>query len=155
MTEEWRPVVGFPNYEVSNFGNVRSKDHVKWSGPVGYTLQKGRVLVRSVDGRGYLSVNLGVGKSRAVTRTVHSLVAEAFIGPLPEGMQCCHWDDDDDKTNPALSNLRYASRAENLADAYRNGIRKPEDNSPRARKAAVTRFIKGVGICRLRPEYDL
>lgn len=147
--EIWRPVVGFPNYEVSNKGNVRSLDHLKWSGPAGYTLVKGRSLIRSIDGRGYLNVNLGSGN----TRTVHSLVAEAFIGPRPEEMQCLHWDDN--KANPVLANLRYGTRKDNLADSYRNGIRKSEDNSQRATKAAITRYIKGIGICRIRPEYDL
>jgi hypothetical protein len=148
VTEEWRLVVGFPDYEVSDHGRVRSLDHLKWSGPVGYTLQKGRVLKRSVDGRGYLNVNLRCEGRRAITRTVHSLVADAFIGPCPEGLICCH--NDDNKTNPLLSNLRYDTRAENNADTYRNGIRKAEDNSPRAKKAAITRTIRQVGICRAR-----
>jgi len=151
LTERWLPVVGFEGfYEVSDNGQVRSFGRWKWNGKTYYWLE-GRTLVRSVDGRGYLNVNL-VGK-RKVTRTVHSLVAEAFIGPLPEGFICCH--NDDNKNNCALDNLRYDTHAGNVADTYRNGIRKFEDNSPRAKKAAFTRFIKGVGIARRQMEHDL
>ena len=36
---------------------------------------------------------------------VHDLVALAFIGPKPAGMQTCH--NNDDKRNNIASNLRY------------------------------------------------
>jgi hypothetical protein len=107
------------------------------------------MLRRSIDGRGYMLVSLGFNKKRAV----HTLVLEAFVCPRPKGMQCRHLDDN--KKNPRLENLCWGTPKENLADQYRNGIRKPEDNSLRARKAMVTRFRKGVGIMRKEMEFDL
>lgn len=51
---------------------------------------------------------------------VHQLVSAAFIGPRPQGMEICHYDDC--RTNNALTNLRYAPRSENTLDRVRNGI---------------------------------
>nr|WP_232111245.1 HNH endonuclease signature motif containing protein [Nocardia wallacei] len=52
-------------------------------------------------------------------RTAHSLVAEAFIGPRPEGLQVCH--NDGDPTNNMLANLRYDTPSENQTDIVRHG----------------------------------
>lgn len=56
---------------------------------------------------------------QVVKKTVHALVALTFIGPRPAGADICHWDDD--PFNNRASNLRYASRTENLLDSVRNG----------------------------------
>ena len=53
------------------------------------------------------------------TRTVHSLVAEAFIGARPEGMEICH--SDGDPTNNHLDNLRYGTPSDNTLDKVRHG----------------------------------
>lgn len=52
-------------------------------------------------------------------RTIHQLVAEAFIGPRPEGLETCH--NDGDPTNNHVGNLRYATHAENAADMVKHG----------------------------------
>lgn len=45
---------------------------------------------------------------------VHVLVAEAFIGPRPEGQVVCH--SNSRKSDNFLENLRYDSQANNLSD---------------------------------------
>lgn len=114
-TEEWRPVVGYEGYyEVSNIGRVRSTTRLDNRG----RQKTGRVLRAGIAANGYLLVSLwrdGVASSR----TVHSLVAEAFIGPRPQGMDVCHADGD--RLNPVVTNLRYDTRAANLADARVHG----------------------------------
>lgn len=111
--EEWRPVVNFESYFVSNYGRVCSVDRV-----VKRQLVRGRVLRPGVAKRdGHWSVVLGIGN----TRSVHFLVLTAFVGSCPEGLQGLHADD-----NPShnwLSNLRWGTRSENLNDAFRNGKR--------------------------------
>lgn len=102
---EWRdsPVFG-ERYEVSRLG-VRNKE-------------TGRVLRPRPSKDGYPLVNLrmpGVQK----TRPVHRLVAEAFHGPCPDGMECRHLDGD--KLNFRPRNLRWGTRAENTADKIRHG----------------------------------
>ena len=52
-------------------------------------------------------------------RYVHSLVAESFIGPRPEGMEVCH--NDGDPTNNHLDNLRYGTSSGNELDKVRHG----------------------------------
>lgn len=104
---EWRNVVGFEGiYQVSELGDVRS-------------LASGRGRKSHVAGAGYRMIQLW-SEGEATTRTIHSLVADAFLGPRPEGLDICH--SDCDKMNNDYRNLRYASRSENLRDNVRNGL---------------------------------
>lgn len=126
--EEWKPVPGHEgSYEVSSEGRVRSLDReiVRSNGHT-YAL-KGKVLAQIVSLHGRKQVNLS-GK----TRLVHQLVLEAFVGPRPEGTECCHYDDD--RGNNRLSNLRWGTSSENELDKVRNG------NHRNARK---TRCVNG------------
>lgn len=107
ITETWLPIPGWEGYyEVSTDGRVRS------------LRAAGRELTRSLSSSGYLTVTLSRDGSSG-TRTVHSLVAEAFIGPRPEGQHVCH--NDGTRTNNAASNLRYDSPSANLLDAVAHG----------------------------------
>lgn len=102
MTEEiWKPVVGFEGlYEVSNLGRVRSFARGA----------KGRILRPGKSSGGHFSVVLGRGN----TRTVHSLVADAFIGPRPPGREVRH--KDGKHLNNVNTNLEYATRSRNTQD---------------------------------------
>lgn len=51
--------------------------------------------------------------------SVHRLILEAFDGPCPDGMQCCH--NDGDATNNHPDNLRWDTPKANAADAIRHG----------------------------------
>lgn len=108
MTESWRPVAGLDGqYEVSDLGRVVS-------------LRNGGRLVRKlhVDACGYLRITIKVG-GRTINRRVHGLVAEAFIGPRPDGLVVRHIDGDSLNNRPA--NLRYGTVAENAQDMLRHG----------------------------------
>lgn len=50
---------------------------------------------------------------------VHKLVLEAFVGPCPTGLQCCH--EDGNPANNALTNLRWDTPVSNQADRDRHG----------------------------------
>lgn len=115
---EWRPVVGFEGlYEVSNTGLVRSIDRVLHLSNRTYRRQ-GVLLKPTVRHRGHLSVSLRRPGSKRVV-FIHVLVLEAFVGPRPDGMQCCHWDDNPSNNN--LSNLRWDTCSANKFDSVRNG----------------------------------
>jgi len=109
--EEWRPVVGYEGtYEVSSLGRVKS------------LVRPGRrqemVLKPGVDGGGYLNVGpCRDGISR--TTEVHQIVAAAFLGPRPDGLETRHLDGD--QTNNAIGNLAYSTHAENEFDQVRHG----------------------------------
>ena len=117
--ELWKPVVGFEgSYEVSNMGRVRSLDR-EWvqearGGTFYLYKRKGQMLKPGPSG-GYPSVVLG----RNNTRLVHRLVAEAFIGPYPEGQEVRH--KDGTRANPCLYNLEYGTRSQNIEDEVRQG----------------------------------
>lgn len=54
------------------------------------------------------------------TRRLHRLVCEAFHGPEPQpGMDAAH--NDGDRRNNHANNLRWATRAENIADQWSHG----------------------------------
>lgn len=111
--EEWRPVLGWEQlYEVSNLGRVRASmtrprsDH------------RGRILWTRPNIDGYTIVDLSRNGKRIHAR-VHRLVAEAFLGPCPVGLLTHH--EDDDRANPALSNLRYITHLENVRISVERG----------------------------------
>lgn len=49
-------------------------------------------------------------------RYAHRLVADAFLGPIPKGMQVNH--KDGDKARPWVDNLEIVTNGENRAHAY-------------------------------------
>lgn len=121
--EQWRPVVGHEEqYEVSDSGNVRSVDRIITFPDGRCRTARGRVLkpgrIRTV----HQYVNLGKGNSRYV----HQLVAEAFIGPCPDGLEICH--NNGDPADNRSVNLRYDTHGANVFDTVAHG------NHPQARK---------------------
>lgn len=120
MSERWRTIPNFPAYMVSDQGRVYSHKTQKY-------LQPG------IASNGYPTVALGRGN----TRTLHSLVAEAFIGSCPKGQEVRHRDGV--RTNPNLTNLRYGTRSENIRDAYKHGTRSKEKDRFINKKAVATR----------------
>lgn len=71
-----------------------------------------------MDAYGHLGVTLRSGGA-IKSRYVHQLVLEAFVGPRPEGMVACHWNDISDDNR--VENLRWATPQENRMDTIRNG----------------------------------
>ena len=121
--EEWRALAGYSGiYEVSSIGRVRSLDRIVKMVGAGASfsskLVKGRILSQAIV-KGYPRVTLCKGgKSRPIG--VHRLVCEAFHGPAPEGCtDVAH--NDGNPLNANASNLRWATRAENMADCRIHG----------------------------------
>ena len=117
---EWRDIAGFEGrYQVSDTGLVRGLDrYVKDKDSQHFV--KGRLLKPASLKRGHLSVQLRGGIRTNDRRVlVHRLVLEAFVGPCPDGMECCH--NDGDATNNHLSNLRWDTPSNNAYDRVRHG----------------------------------
>ena len=113
--EIWLPVVGFEfTYRVSNLGRVRRLRHhiVRKDGI--RTLMRAKIMRPTPDSKNYLQVSVG-GK----LRSVHRLVATAFIGPRPKGFTTCH-NDGNERNNRAL-NLRYDTYKANAEDRKKHG----------------------------------
>jgi hypothetical protein len=112
MDEEWRPVVGYEDlYSVSNLGRVRRDAPAR--GAV-----VGRILRPATRKDGRRSVALWKN-CVTETRLVYSLVAEAFVGPCPEGQEINHKNGDcsDDRS----ANLEYVTHDEERAPRRRDG----------------------------------
>lgn len=117
MIEEWRQIEWHEGcYDISNLGNVRSLPRVSSTGRL--STAKVKILKASIGNQGYPVVNLS-RKGRVVQRTVHSLVAGAFLGDPPPGEEVRHGDGN--RANPRLDNLSYGTRRENVEDAQAHG----------------------------------
>ena len=126
MNEIWKKVKWCEDYEVSNLGNVRS-----WR-PSGASKEK-RTSPASIKpwvSNGYKMVTLSV-KQNKKHFSVHSLVAESFIGIKPDKNVVCH--KDDDKTNNAADNLYYGTYSQNGKDAVNNKKLKSGQDHPLAK----------------------
>ena len=122
-TEIWKTIEGFPNYEVSNMGNVRSLAHRDKLNRV----QGGRPIKPQFDGKGhYLHVGLHVN-GVAKTVNVHRLVARAFI-PNPCGYAEVNHKDEN-KTNNAASNLEWCTHEYNNTYGSKIDKGRGENNS--------------------------
>lgn len=144
--EEWRPVVGREGaYEVSSLGRVRSLDRwVERSHGHGMRI-KGRVL-RKVLSDGYYRVGLG----QQTYGRIHTLVAEAFLGPRPDRADVRHLNGD--PLDNRATNLAYGTRTENLLDAVAHGAHywanKTHCPSGHPYDATNTRLYQGRRYCR-------
>ena len=121
IVEEWRPVAGYEGfYEVSSLGRVRSLERIVMRSD-GRTC---RVAARFMRFRkkpwGHLIVTL-CRNARYRTFYVHQLVAIAFLGPIPEGLQVRHGPQG--VADNSVSNLSYGTPKENQADRKRDGTR--------------------------------
>lgn len=118
--EVWLPVKDYIDYEVSNYGRVRSLKFGK------IKMLKGRKRKK-----GYLHVILCNDEKKSGFY-IHRLVYETFVGEIPEGMQIDHRDGN--TQNNRLDNLRCVTPKENVynpvtrpkhIDAIRNALNKP------------------------------
>lgn len=122
MEEVWKPVVGLEGlYEVSNMGRVISLPKKVYPARGGYFWTPRRLLSITRLGGRYDVVMINCRKHRGV-KYVHRLVAEAFIGPAPEGFICCH--NNGDKNDNRVENLRWDTPSGNMADMIAHGTRK-------------------------------
>lgn len=102
-------MVGFEGfYEVSDMGRVRS---IRGR-------YCGRILSPGPHPGGYPLMHL-YRNGRRIARTLHSLVAAAFIGPRPRGQEVRH--KDGVKTNCRAENLSYGTHRQNEADKLAHG----------------------------------
>ena len=97
MSEIYVNITGYPNYQVSNFGNVKN-------------VKTGRILKPSTNPQGYFMVVL-TNNGETSTLTVHRLVATAFI-ENSENKQCIDHKNRNKKNNN-IDNLRWATYEEN------------------------------------------
>ena len=128
--EIWRPVADYEGiYAVSNLGRLRIESVRRGTGAPGHVmaLQKSRL--------GYLTAQLRKD-GLSYRREIHSLVAVAFLGPKPPGLEVNHIDGK--KAHNAACNLEYVTHSENLLHAYAMGLCKPHTEAARVARRRNT-----------------
>jgi hypothetical protein len=117
--EQWRTLPEWEGYyEVSNRGRVRSLDRTITYVTGTTQRRKGTVLRAATTEHGRHTVHLARHGETRMSYVAH-LVAAAFIGPRPPGLEVCHGDGD--CSNDAPDNLRYDTSANNHLDTVRHG----------------------------------
>jgi hypothetical protein len=112
---EWRPIPGFPCYEVSEYGDIRRSRPGRGISACGKII---RPMIYSAYGHKH--VKLAIGGSKRKFICVHQAVALAFIGPKPiDKDEVAH--NDGCAWHNHWSNLRWATHAENHTDKLLHG----------------------------------
>lgn len=127
-TERWLPVAmpGYQDfYDVSDYGRVRSRRR-----------NMIRVLRPHILHDGYHNVALTRPVSIRKDFGIHRLVATAFIGPPPtDKHDVAH--NDGVPNNNHVSNLRWATRKENMADMALHGTILQGEKNPHSKLSDV------------------
>lgn len=108
--ERWAVLPSLSKYQVSDRGRIRSFKSVKSGGLLTPWLSKGGSL--------YIRLRPD-GENSARSFPVHALVAEAFIGPRPDGFLVVHLDGD--PSNCHVSNLKYLTKSQQVSLSVSTG----------------------------------
>lgn len=150
MSETWKQIAEFPEYDVSDLGRVRSRDKRVAHFQGGTRLRPGRILAMRADKDGYRKVNLYRERKELRTRRICRLVALAFIGDPPTSEhQAAHLDGDNQ--HDCALNLEWKTGKENMADRERHG-RTPrgETNGFSTQTAGSVERIRDLAVCGVR-----
>lgn len=117
MKEIWKSIKNLEGmYEVSNNGEVRSKDRIVYNNG-GYCLRKGKILKKHKKRHNYLWVCI-----RGKSYSVHRLVANAFLPNRENKPFINHIDGNQQNNN--VNNLEWVTQSENMLHAYKIGLQK-------------------------------
>lgn len=118
--EIWKDIIGYENlYEISDYGNVKSKTREVERKDKKRGFYKSKIKSLNKDNKGYLRVTI-CKEGKPSTFKVHRLVASHFIGNI-EGYEINHIDGN--KQNNFVDNLQICTSKENSFHALINGLR--------------------------------
>lgn len=105
IKEQWKQIDGFPKYQISNHGRIKSPRSKDFLNPQTTKTGYKRVILYNEDG--------------PKQSTVHKLVLEHFVCKRPKGKVCAH--NDGNPVNNLVTNLRWATPKENSVDMVKHG----------------------------------
>lgn len=111
LKEVWKDIENYHNYQISTFGNVKSKERYTNTGIKNQKkcLRKEKILKQQIDKKGYHYVRLYNDNGWKYFK-VHILVAKTFIKNVNNEPTVDHIDRD--KNNNNVNNLRWCSYKE-------------------------------------------
>ena len=129
---EWRSIKDYPNYEVSNIGTVRAI--------AGRGIKPGMMRYMCfTDNKGYFRVCLSNGYGTKHF-SIHSLVAQAFIGGRHDDLVIDHINSD--KHDNRVENLRYVTVKQNNLKRYHvDGYSRPKRAQARLTPEMVNEIL--------------
>jgi len=134
------PIKGYERYVVSEDGVVTNT-------------KTGKALSWHLNENGYMYVSLH-REGKSSTRTVHRLVAEAYI-PNPENKPFVNHKDAN-RANPHKDNLEWCTQSENICHAYRLGNMSQKQNfSPEELDWLLDEFLKNKSMTELAKSLDV
>lgn len=121
--EIWKDIHGFKDYyQVSNFGNIRSKDRIVKSKNNSFAKKNGRPKKAGTSG-GYKVISLSKnGKEKCAL--VHRLVGFYFVKGRSKIRNIINHKDGD-KLNNNDWNLEWCTQKENIFHSHSTGLQKP------------------------------
>ena len=122
---EWRPIPSWPEYEISESGDLRRACKGPGEKP-------GRLLKPWRNKKtGYLEIALW-RNNRGYRTTMHRLVALTFLGASPSTQHLVAHNDGS-RDNNHWRNLRWATQRENVADTIHHGTHNRGSRNGRAK----------------------
>lgn len=113
MEETWKDIENYPNYQVSNFGRIKSKERYARThihNKDGMRKVKETILKTLHNRRGYLRTTL-YNENGRYQCFIHRLVAQAFI-PNPNNLPAVNHKDEN-KLNNCVDNLEWCDNKYN------------------------------------------
>jgi hypothetical protein len=121
MKEEiWKAIPDYQGYEISSFGNVRTRNKITVSA-MGKRCWKDRTLKLKTDRDGYKRISLWSSGTQK-DWLIHRLVAKAFLESQPGKDIINHIDGN--PSNNHVDNLEWTDYQGNLLHAYEHGLNK-------------------------------
>lgn len=109
LEEVWKDITDYPNYQISNYGRIKSKQRFSNCCYGKQRLLKEKIIVPTPDKKGYLRIMLckNGNKKRFY---IHKLVAKTFLDNYDETKIIHHIDYNNQNNN--YKNLYICSRSE-------------------------------------------
>lgn len=119
--EIWKECYGYPDYEVSTFGNIRSKERIRFGRFYKPRVVKGRILRPARDSDGYRFIGIRKNFVRASNK-MSRLIALTFIANPENKPQVNHRNGirNDDR----VENLEWVTGSENIRHSIKTLGRK-------------------------------
>ncbi|TXH18756.1 MAG: hypothetical protein E6R03_01630 [Hyphomicrobiaceae bacterium] len=154
--ELWRPVPRWEGlYEVSTRGRVRSLPRIGKLPTGQATKIPGRILRQRIGRREYLVVWL-CRQDRGQNRRTHRLVAEAFLGLLPDQRSVEVNHIDGRRQNNRLENLELIDGHGNQVHALENGLHNSAKlSAQKVRELRALYFVERYSVAHLAKQFGI